>query len=68
MTAQHTDFLTPEMVASLYPGLTPRWLARRRWEHLPPAFVKAGRRVLYRRSDLEVYLADSTRRFEHRDH
>lgn len=64
MTTNQSDFLTPETVASHYPGLTPRWLARRRWEHRPPAYVKAGKRVLYRRSDLEAYLNDATMRFD----
>lgn len=65
MTTEQSDFLTPETVMFHYPGLTPRWLARRRWEHRPPAYVKAGKRVLYRRSDLEVYLNDATKRFDH---
>ena len=64
MTTDLSDFLTPETVSSLYPGLTPRWLARRRWEHRPPSYVKAGKRVLYRRSDLEAYLDAATQRFE----
>lgn len=63
MTTDNDEFLAPQSVAALYPGLTPRWLARRRWEHRPPAYVKAGKRVLYRRSDLESYLAGATKRF-----
>lgn len=63
MNTEQPEFLTAQTVALLYPGLTPRWLARRRWEHRPPDYVKAGKRVLYRRSDLEAYLAGATKRF-----
>lgn len=54
------EYLTPISVAERYPGLTVRWLARRRWEHMPPSYVKAGKRVLYRTSDIERFLADNT--------
>lgn len=54
------QYLTPDSVQGVYPTLTKRWLARRRWAHLPPTYVKAGKRVLYRRSDLETYLSAAT--------
>lgn len=59
-----TQYLTPAGVADAYAGLTVRWLARRRWAHLPPSYIKAGKRVLYRRADVEAFLADSTRHFD----
>lgn len=55
------QYLTPPAVAERYPGLTVRWLARRRWERVAPSYVKAGKRVLYRISDIEAFLAASTR-------
>jgi len=58
------EYLTPARVGECYAGLTVRWLARRRWAHLPPNYVKAGKRVLYRKADLESYLASVTRRFD----
>lgn len=57
---QDSEYLTPTTVSERYAGLTPRWLARRRWAHLPPNYVKAGKRVLYRKSDLEAFLQSST--------
>lgn len=61
---QENKYLTPDVVAEHYAGFSVRWLARRRWAHLPPAYVKAGKRVLYRISDIEDFLSGATRRFE----
>lgn len=55
-----SEFLSPQQVGEFYPGLTVRWLARQRWEHGPLPYVKAGKRVLYRRADIESYLAANT--------
>ena len=38
-----------------------RTLERWRVEGVGPAYVKAGRRVLYRREDVESWLAEGTR-------
>lgn len=56
---EYTEFLTPLMVATAYPWLTVRWLERRRWERRAPSYVKAGRRVLYERGDIEAFLASN---------
>ena len=61
---QEIEYLTPAAVSERYASLTPRWLARRRWAHLPPSYVKAGKRVLYRRSDLEAFLQSGTQVME----
>jgi len=53
-------FLSPDQVSARYPGLTPRWLARQRWERGQLPYVKAGKRVLYRQSDVERYLEANT--------
>ena len=60
MLPNTTEYLPPHLVNDYYPGLTPRWLARQRWEHKPPTYIKAGRRVMYRRADIEQFLAENT--------
>ena len=55
-----SEVLSPEQVGQYYPGLTVRWLSRQRWEHGPLPYIKAGKRVLYRRSDIEQYLTANT--------
>ncbi len=55
-----SDFLSPPQVSDIYPGLTVRWLSRQRWEHGSLPYIKAGKRVLYRRSDIEQYLMANT--------
>lgn len=60
MTNIQSEYITPESVGHRYPSLTPRWLARRRWAHLPPSYVKAGKKVLYRISDIEDFLTSAT--------
>ncbi|WP_296817960.1 helix-turn-helix domain-containing protein [Brevundimonas sp.] len=57
MTIQ--TYLTGEQVEREF-GLRRRWLARHRFNGTGPKYVKAGRRVLYRRADLEEYLAAMT--------
>ena len=37
-------------------GLTVATLRKRRWAREPPAFLKVGRKVRYRLSDLQEYL------------
>jgi hypothetical protein len=62
------EVLSPEQVGHYYPGLTVRWLSRQRWEHGPLPYIKAGKRVLYRRSDIEQYLlANTINRGSHND-
>lgn len=64
MSIEQVEYLTPAGVSESYAGLTPRWLARRRWAKLPPSFVKAGKRVLYRRSDIEAFLLSNVQVME----
>jgi len=54
-----SEYLTPDMINREYPGLTPRWLARRRRDGRTPTHIKVGNRVLYRRLDIEALLAAS---------
>jgi len=37
-------------------GFTVSTLRKRRWERKPPAFLKVGRKIRYRLSDLQEYL------------
>ena len=57
---EHAGYLTPEQVAQQYPGLTPRWLARRRRDRNGPPFVAIGKVRLYRKCDVEAFLATAT--------
>lgn len=52
-------FLTQAEAARLL-RVSPRTLERHRLTGTGPRFVKAGRRVLYRRSDLEVWADANT--------
>lgn len=45
-----------EHEASAITGFAVKTLQRRRWEGLPPVFLKIGRKVRYRLSDLQAYL------------
>ena len=47
------DGMIDEVIAARILGLTPRTLANRRSQRLPPEFVRRGRRVFYRRSHIE---------------
>ena len=55
-----SEVLSPSQVGQYYPGLTVRWLSRQRWEHGSLSYIKAGKKILYRRSDIERYLEDHT--------
>lgn len=55
-----SEMLSPDQVGQYYPGLTVRWLSRQRWEHSSLPYIKAGKRILYRRSDIERYLEANT--------
>lgn len=52
-------FLTQSEAARLL-RISPRTLERHRVAGTGPRFVKAGRRVLYRRADLEAWAAANT--------
>ena len=56
-----TDLLTTEEAAR-YPRLSPRTLERYRVTGEGPRFLKIGRRVLYRQSDLDEWLKNKSRR------
>ena len=45
-----------EQQASAIIGLTPKTLQHRRYMRQPPAFLKVGRKIRYRLSDLYEYL------------
>jgi DNA-binding transcriptional MerR regulator len=51
-----THLLSQGEAATLL-GLSPRTLERYRCTGFGPSFIKAGRRVLYRQSDLEDWIA-----------
>lgn len=53
------DLLTPSEVARDY-RVSENTLANWRWAGKGPRFIKAGAKVLYRRSDLEAWLESST--------
>lgn len=61
--AQHTrilsDFLTEESAAAEL-NLQPRTLRKYRERGEGPAFVKVGRRTMYRRSDIADWLREQT--------
>ena len=56
-----TDLLTTEEAAR-YLRLSPRTLERYRVTGEGPRFLKIGRRVLYRQSDLDEWLKNKSRR------
>lgn len=51
-------FLREGEVATLL-DLSVSNLQKRRWKRMPPAFVKLGRNVRYRREDILKYIEDS---------
>jgi hypothetical protein len=57
--AGHTDFLTQHEAAALL-RLSTRTLERHRVTGHGPAFVRLGRRVVYRRADLEGWTVENT--------
>jgi predicted DNA-binding transcriptional regulator AlpA len=48
--------------AANYVGLSASTLAKMRVRGVPPPFVKLGRRIVYRRSDLDDWLASNMTR------
>jgi predicted DNA-binding transcriptional regulator AlpA len=53
------DLLTPEVLATMLEK-TPASLAQWRYQGLGPRFIKAGRLVRYRRSDVLAWLDANT--------
>jgi len=43
-----------------YMGVSSAMLRKRRLLGLPPRFIRVGRKVLYRRSDIDEFLAERT--------
>ena len=54
-----TELLNERQVWGLY-GLTPAWQRRTRRERRGPSFLKLGKMVRYRKSDIDAYLAANT--------
>lgn len=56
-TTQHsTDKLLNEIAAAEMLGLSPSWLRQHRCKGTGPKFIKMGRAVRYRVSDLAAYV------------
>jgi hypothetical protein len=53
--------LMPESEAARYLNLSPRTLEKSRGTGLGPCYVKQGRRVSYRREDLDAWIAANVR-------
>lgn len=51
-----TPNVVSEREAALFLGLALRTLQNRRWRGLPPRFMRLGRAIRYKVSDLEDYL------------
>lgn len=63
-----TDYLTPEQVCDLAPGLTKANLAQLRYTGKGPKFLKpTPRTVLYRRADVVSWIEGSERTITSRD-
>ena len=54
--------LLPQPALAQLLSVSERTLERWRLEGVGPAYIKAGRRVLYRREDVECWLDDASRR------
>ncbi|CAN1547195.1 hypothetical protein MCEMIH16_02011 [Caulobacteraceae bacterium] len=54
------QLMSPTEVAENYSGFTIDWLARRRWDRLPPIYSKLGHKILYKRADIDQLVADAT--------
>ena len=52
-TAVHFD----QEAAAAYLNVSTQWLENRRQDGLGPPFAKLGRRIIYRKSDLDAYVA-----------
>ncbi|MCK6066514.1 MULTISPECIES: helix-turn-helix domain-containing protein [Microbacterium] len=57
---QPGEYLTPEQVAAILPGLTLNSLAVRRHRHQEPTFCRLGRTILYPREGIEKWVESST--------
>lgn len=61
MTIDDPKFTTlDEHEAARVLGFTVKTLQKRRWLRQPPAYLKVGRKVRYRLSDLQAYLDSCT--------
>lgn len=56
---KRADFLSVSMVKNEYPFLSPGTLANMRCRKQGPKYHKMGRKVLYKRSDLERWIASA---------
>ena len=54
---EHDELLTERQAAQLLTW-TVKTLQARRWLKQPPVYLKLGRSIRYRRSDLEAFLED----------
>lgn len=67
-TQSQTDYLDPEGVCALAPGITKQLLAQLRYTGKGPKFLKpTPRTVLYRRADAIAWLEGSERTITGRD-
>lgn len=57
MNLNHTDKLLNEKEARVVLRMSTAWLHKRRQSGLPPKWFKVGRRVFYKQSDLELFIA-----------
>jgi len=55
MITEETDLLTP-LETARFLRISPKTLPRWRWEGTGPTFVRVGRKILYRREDLEKFV------------
>jgi len=61
MTEYEEEFLGPREAANFL-SVSIDWLAGQRYRRQGPAWVKSGRAVKYRKSDLEAWAAEKTSR------
>jgi len=52
-------FLTEKQTEREY-GLSGSWLRKMRWLRKGPAYVRAGKKILYPRESLEQFLSENT--------
>lgn len=55
-----TEYMTEREAAELL-RVSPRTMTNWRWAGVGPEYTKAGRRVLYRRADVQRYLGSRVR-------
>lgn len=53
------EYLSPDQVAALLPGITKGTLAMWRYEHKGPNYYKLGRKVVYALDELEEWIRSS---------